>query len=214
MKSIIDYVKEGLSPAELADMIEDGVYEIDDFGRLKNDPINMYAEDRQHDLDSLLTLVREAKRLELPLAELINRIESRKVSDLDLGIAVLRNGVPVHWLDAVKVLQSIYRKDGDHKKLPLNENAQTKNMIATLGDLRIGWHQELAEIMCSMRPIPKQNRPIREAIKNSIENDTVFRDINLASGAFVWVTSDGESKDQSGATLDNLIANFRKALKS
>ena len=137
MKSIIDYVKEGLSPAELADMIEDGVYEIDDFGRLKNDPINMYAEDRQHDLDSLLTLVREAKRLELPLAELINRIESRKVSDLDLGIAVLRNGVPVHWLDAVKVLQSIYRKDGDHKKLPLNENAQTKNMIATLGDLRI-----------------------------------------------------------------------------
>jgi len=113
MKSIIGYIKEGLSPAELADMIDGGVYEMDAFGRLKNEPINSCFEDRQRVLDSLRTLVLEAKSLEMPLAELVDKIEKKDTEGLDLGIMPLRGGVPAHWLDSVDDLESAYKKDSD-----------------------------------------------------------------------------------------------------
>ncbi len=95
MKSIIDYIKEGLTPAELADMIEHGTFIQDDFDRwtISTPEYWKSPEKRQEDIStptiadramgSLRWLTKTAKKNNLTLEQLVALIESRKTSGLD-----------------------------------------------------------------------------------------------------------------------------------
>jgi len=122
MKSIIGYIKEDLSPAELADLIEQGVYKKDEFGRFRSTTSGI-------PLKSLSTLIETCNDNGMDLSELVAMLESGDVSGITLPtIAILgENRTPTNLDTAIITLSNTYIPDHPNiQKLSKTVGTHTK----------------------------------------------------------------------------------------